>query len=281
MHSIQKLTVLLSATSLSGAFAGPLGKDSVNIEQRHSEHDSRTPNPFLSYQGTPPGKEVQGGVKLRILSVGASITVGFGKGTDGNGYRKRLRDDLRNKVVWAGTERNDKGDMEDGYFSAWSGKTVKYINDHIDPALEQRPNLILVFAGTNDMNSNPKVSTEGNDPKETAERLKSMAEKMVYECPDAAIILGMITNVCEDNRDQRERTKVYREHIARVAGELKSNGSHVLAANFGPFRDSDLSDCTHPTQEGYQIMGHWWYDFVYQIPKGWIKAPIGPDPVRG
>lgn len=37
---------------------------------------------------------VQGGVKLRILGVGASITVGYGPGTDGNGYRKRLQENL-------------------------------------------------------------------------------------------------------------------------------------------------------------------------------------------
>ena len=76
---------------------------------------------------------VQGGVKLRILGVGASITVGYGPGTDGNGYRKRLQENLGgeerkttglyltnvmagNEVVWAGTEKNSKSDMAHGYF---------------------------------------------------------------------------------------------------------------------------------------------------------------------
>jgi hypothetical protein len=50
--------------------------------------------PFLTYKGTPSGKAVQGGVKLRILAVGDSITVGFGQGADGNGYREQLRNNL-------------------------------------------------------------------------------------------------------------------------------------------------------------------------------------------
>ncbi|KAJ4265043.1 hypothetical protein NW762_005286 [Fusarium torreyae] len=289
MSSIRKLALLLlPATSLFGTFASPIIGDLSGLEERVvggkvEGNDTSQGGEYLSYQGTPSGQKVQDGVKLRILPVGGSITVGFGPGTDGNGYRKRLRDDLsENEVIFAGTEQNSNGDMEDGYFAAWSGKTVKYMDDHVDPSLEQRPNPILVLAGTNDMNSNPNISTEGNDPKETTDRLRKMVEKMISKCPDATIILGMITNVCDNKEyhDQRERTKVYRGLIAELATELKADGSHVLAADFGPFKDSDLSDCVHPVQEGYQIMGDWWYDFVHQIPEGWIKKPVGADPVR-
>jgi hypothetical protein len=66
--------------------------------------------------------------------VGASIMVGYERGEERDGYRKRLRDNLSckyqvvpqrghgtngvlaNDVVWAGTERSPKGDMEDGFF---------------------------------------------------------------------------------------------------------------------------------------------------------------------
>ncbi|KAJ4120153.1 hypothetical protein NW768_010437 [Fusarium equiseti] len=255
----------------------------VGADVRRIERDAAS-------SGSPPSiclgdscMAVQGGVKLRILGVGASITVGYGPGTDGNGYRKRLQQNLGgNEVVWAGTEKNSKGDMANGYFSGWNGKTVQYINNHIDPALSQRPNLILIFAGTNDMNSNPHISKEGNDPAQVASRLKEMVEKMIYKCPDATILLGMIANTCDSKHyhDQRERTKVYRRHIADVAAGLSAKGSKVLAADFGLFEDSWLSDCVHPTHFGYQVMGDWWFDFIRQIPDGWIGKPVGPDPVR-
>ncbi|ENH70553.1 hypothetical protein FOC1_g10012483 [Fusarium oxysporum f. sp. cubense race 1] len=263
MHFFQKLALLLlPAAALAGAipyeirkrFANP--KSGITSKKAFDIH-AQEENGFLSYKGTQPGKVVQDGVKLRILSVG-------------------------NEVVWAGTEKT-KGNMKDGHFAAWSGKTVQYINDHVDPSLEQRPNLILIHAGTNDMNSNHRVSTVGNHPQETTNRLKSMIEKMISKCPDATIIIGMITDVC-DNKSyhfQRDRTTIYRGHIAKLAAELSKDGSHVLAADFGPFDDTLLSDCVHPTQKGYEILGDWWYDFIHQIPEGWIKDPVGPDPVRG
>ncbi|KAF5684210.1 acetylxylan esterase [Fusarium circinatum] len=288
MHFLQNLPLLLlPAAALAGAIPYEMRKGHANPKigpgsKKITDIDTQEESGFLSFKGTPPGKVVQDGVKLRILSVGDSITVGSGKGTDGNGYRKRLGKDLSgNEVVWAGTEKT-KGDMKDGHFAAWSGKTVQYINDHIDPSLEQRPNLILTHAGTNDMKSNRQISTDGNHLQETTKRLKSMVEKMVFKCPDATIIIGMITDVCDREKYhfQRERIKIYRDHVAKLAAELSSNGSQVLAADFGPFDDTLLSDCVHPTQKGYEILGDWWYDFIHQIPQGWIKDPVGPDPIR-
>ncbi|EXA38473.1 hypothetical protein NW761_007141 [Fusarium oxysporum] len=288
MHFFQKLALLLlPVAALAGVIPYEIRKDFANPElgassKNTSDIRAQEEKNFLSFKSIPPGEVVQDGVKLRVLSVGDSITVGYGKGTDGNGYRKRLGKDLSgNEVVWAGTEKT-KGNMKDGHFAAWSGKTVQYINDRVDPSLEQRPNLILIHAGTNDMNSNHRVSIDGNHPQETTNRLKSMVEKMISKCPDATIIIGMITDVC-DNKSyhfQRERTTIYRGHIAKLAAELSKDGSHVLAADFGPFDDTLLSDCVHPTQKGYEILGDWWYDFIHQIPEGWIKDPVGPDPVR-
>ena len=103
MHFFQKLPLLLlPATALAGVipyeirkgYANPkTGPQSKKITDIHAQEE----NGFLSFKGAPPGKAVQDGVKLRILSVGDSITVGFGKRTDGNGYRKRLGHDLRGK----------------------------------------------------------------------------------------------------------------------------------------------------------------------------------------
>ncbi|KAF5578607.1 acetylxylan esterase [Fusarium pseudocircinatum] len=288
MHFFKNFAILLlPAAALAGVIPYEITKGFANPKtgpgsKKITDIDTQEENNFLSFQGIPPGEVVQDGVKLRILSVGDSITVGFGKGTDGNGYRKRLLKDLSgNKVVWAGTEKT-AGDMKDGHFAAWSGKTVQYINDHIAPSLEQRPNLILIHAGTNDMNSKDHISTEGNHPQQATERLRALVERIMSKCPDATIIIGMITDVCDREwyHFQRERTKIYRDHIAKLANELSANGSHVLAADFGPFDDTLLSDCVHPTHQGYQVLGDWWYDFIHQIPKGWIKDPVGPDPVR-
>ncbi|GKT63407.1 GDSL-like lipase/acylhydrolase [Colletotrichum tofieldiae] len=80
------------------------------------------PNTPLSFKNTKPGQAIKPGTSLRVLGVGDSITVGFlsdSDGGDGNGYRLKLRDDLANRVVFAGTETMG-GTMPDGYFVSMS-----------------------------------------------------------------------------------------------------------------------------------------------------------------
>jgi hypothetical protein len=138
MHFFKNLSLLLlPATALAGVIPYKITKGYTNPKtgpgsKRITDIEIPEENNFLSFKGTPPGEVVQDGVKLRILPVGDSITVGFGKGTDGNGYRKRLGEDLSgkivafssqnltnialgNEVVWAGTEKT-AGDMKDGHF---------------------------------------------------------------------------------------------------------------------------------------------------------------------
>ncbi|KAL6856682.1 carbohydrate esterase family 3 protein [Trichoderma novae-zelandiae] len=231
---------------------------------------------------TAPGKPIKPGTELRILTVGDSITYGFlsdQDGGDGNGYRLRLRQDLsKDKVVFAGTETSPTGNMTDGYFAAWNGKTIQYISEHVTPSLEQRPNIILLHAGTNDMNPDGAISTEGHDPAAASERLGSLIDKMTASCPDAVILVAMIIGTC--NAEQAPQTKVFQSLIPKVVAPRLEAGKHVLAVDFTTFAVSNLRDCIHPTNQGYQLVGYYWHDFIAQIPRDWITAPVGQDPQR-
>ncbi|OAA36563.1 lipolytic protein G-D-S-L family [Beauveria brongniartii RCEF 3172] len=237
----------------------------------------------MKFRNTPPGRRIESGVELRILPVGDSITVGFGSeiGGDGNGYRRQLRDDLsENKVVFAGTET--AGTMDDGYFAAWNGKTIQFIANHIGPSLDQRPNVALVAAGTNDMNPNHAVSTEGNDPAQAADRLGKLIDRIVGKCPDATVLVAMIIDTCDQS--QEPQTLQFQKLIPGIVQKRRDAGHHVLAVDFTTFvpkhGNEILRDCIHPTNRGYKIMGDYWYDFMTQIPRGWIRAPVGKDPSR-
>ncbi|CCT67685.1 uncharacterized protein FFUJ_14670 [Fusarium fujikuroi IMI 58289] len=238
-------------------------------------------NIVLKYKETEPGEAVKKGTELRILPVGDSITVGYlsdRKGGDGNGYRGQLKKDLSgDKVLFAGTESS--GTMSDGNYAAWSGKTIQYISDHVDPSLKQRPNIILLAAGTNDMNPNRGISKEGNDPKGAADRLGKLIDKMVKACPDATILVAMIINTCDEK--QSPATKEFQKLVPGVVKSRHDDGKHVLAVDFTNFKTSDLQDCIHPTNDGYKLMGDYWYSFIHQIPSSWIKKPVGPDPNGG
>ncbi|KAM0437559.1 hypothetical protein ACHAPT_001923 [Fusarium lateritium] len=228
----------------------------------------------LHYNSTEPGRSVKPGTELRILCAGDSITSGWMSeqdGGDGDGYRRQLQKDLsKDKVVFAGTVEG--GTMTDGYFAAWPGKTIQVISDWISPSLEQRPNIILLHAGTNDMNSG------ANDPEEAAQRLGKLIDKMIKACPDAVILVAVIIGTCDNRREVG--TPKYQALIPGVVKERRQAGHHVLAVDFSTFPMEDLRDCVHPTNEGYRLFGDYWYDFVTQIPSSWIKKPVGDDPER-
>jgi hypothetical protein len=129
------------------------------------------------------------------------------------------------------------------------------------------------------MNPNHGISKEGNDPKGAADRLGKLIDKMVKSCPDATILVAMIINTCDER--QSPATKEFQKLVPGVVRSRHDDGKHVLAVDFTTFKTSDLQDCIHPTNDGYKLMGDYWYSFVHQIPSSWIKKPVGPDPDGG
>lgn len=169
--------------------------------------------------------------------------------------------------------------------AAWSGKTIKYIADHVDASLQQKPNIILLHAGTNDMNQNTDtIAVEGNDPVEAVGRLSSLISQMLTVNPSATIIVAMIIYTCSNMAFQLSNTRTFNSLIPNmVYNDFYSKGDHVLVADFSTFpSETELQDCVHPTAiTGYHLLGDYWYDFIGQIPSDWITDPVGADLVRG
>ncbi|OHE91508.1 GDSL-like Lipase/Acylhydrolase [Colletotrichum orchidophilum] len=235
----------------------------------------------LKFKGIKPGQGIKPGTTLRILGVGDSITLGFLSdidGGDGNGYRLKLCQDLsKDRVVFAGTETMD-GTMRDGYCAAWNAMTIKFMSDHIGASLAQRPNIVLIHAGTNDMNPNLDIAKEGNDPHAAAGRLGSLIDQIVQNCPDATVLVAKIIG-CHDPV-QMSNIAQFDGLIQGIVEARQNTGKHVLAVDFSSFPMNALRDGIHPTNPGYRLFGDYWYDFITQIPSDWIKAPIGDDPRR-
>ncbi|KAF4872145.1 hypothetical protein CGCSCA1_v008698 [Colletotrichum siamense] len=238
--------------------------------------EARSP---LKFKGTKPGQAIKPGTTLRILGVGDSITVGFLSdldGGDGNGYRMKLRQNLSNdRVSFIGTE-TVRGTIPDNYFAAWNARTIQFISDHVNPSLQQQPNIVLVHAGTNDMNPNLDVALEGNDPKDAAERLGKLIDQIVEACPSAVVLVAMIINTRDEG--QQRNTVPYQGHIPGIVASRQVADKHVLAVDFTSFPTGLLRvDGVHPTNEGYRHFGDYWYDFMTQIPREWIQPPDGED----
>ena len=146
----------------------------------------------------------------------------------------------------------------------------------MDESLEQHPNIVLLAAGTNDMNPNGAISTEGNNPADAADRLGKLIDKINTKCPDATVLVAMIINTCDPA--QSPRTQEFQKLIPGVVKGRRDNGKHVFAVDFTSFGTNMLQDCIHPTNDGYKLMGDYWYDFITQIPKKWISNPEGDSP---
>ncbi|EEU36217.1 uncharacterized protein NECHADRAFT_52856 [Fusarium vanettenii 77-13-4] len=181
--------------------------------------------------------------------------------------------------------RNDDSNMSETQ-AGFPGKTIKYITNHVGPSLKQQPNIILLAAGTNDMNNNTNtIAKEGNDPKAPAKRLGNLIDKITAECPDAVVLASVIINTCDSStmHDQRERTKRYQKLIPGIVQQRRLEGKHVVAVDFSRWEeagDNLLQDCVHPTDDAYDLMGDWWYSFITQVDEAWIQEPQGKDPDR-
>ncbi|KAJ4315846.1 hypothetical protein N0V84_008180 [Fusarium piperis] len=106
---------------------------------------------------------------------------------------------------------------------------------------------------------------------------------MTEECPDAVILVSVIINTCDSPKmhAQRERTKLCQQLIPGIVRRRQKKGKHVVAVDFSRWEeagDNLLQDCIHPTNDGYDLMGDWWYSFITQVDEEWIQEPQGNDP---
>lgn len=101
---------------------------------------------------------------LRIAALGASISNGY-LSTDGNGYRKYLRDQLRLEgwlVNMVGSIHT--GTMEDNSNEGHLGwKVDEVTNSALQNIVAEQPNLVLINVGTNNAAQNVNVSTISKD----------------------------------------------------------------------------------------------------------------------
>ncbi|KAL2066782.1 hypothetical protein VTL71DRAFT_2854 [Oculimacula yallundae] len=228
------------------------------------------------YNGAARGQKVQNGKKLRILTIGDSITVGVG-GSEDIGYRSRLVENLGNNVVFAGTET--KGSVPDNYYAAWSSETIQAISNKTAPSLAHRPNLVLLMAGTNDA-STSAFNREGCDPSGAATRLGALVDKILAAVSNVTILVAVIPPTRTEHKITL--TKQLQRLIPVEIEKRTKAGKKVKAVDFSKFRDDAtmIPDGIHPGNEGYRLMGDWWYSFITQIPAGWITDAQGADPTR-
>ncbi|KAL1878448.1 hypothetical protein Plec18167_004520 [Paecilomyces lecythidis] len=208
---------------------------------------------------------IGGSAPLRILPLGDSITFGY-RSSDGNGYRWRLEQSLSqgNRVNMIGSVSS--GTMCDNQNEGHNGAVISEIATYANRSLPMRPNVVLIHAGTNDMN-------EPDDPDTAPARLGSLIDQVVAACPDAAVLVAKIIPAASATTMARINT--YNNAVPGVVAKRANAGKKVMVVDFShALTTKELVDGIHPTDEGYRKMGDVWYKGVQEAGlNGWIKKP--------
>ena len=194
-----------------------------------------------------------------------SITHGIGS-TNGNGYRLNLLKNLAGDTVnFVGSQSlgHFPGDHNEGH----SGYTIDQISGQASKWTSSRPNVVLLHAGTNDLNR-PFY------PARAPHRLERLIDKILTTCPDAAVLVATI--IPSKIPLIQNRIKTFNPKIADVVSQRANAGKHVLLVDmFDSVTTSDLADDLHPNDRGYEKMANQWHQAIEQAKKkGWIKNPV-------
>ncbi|KAI0531835.1 hypothetical protein GGR58DRAFT_508047 [Xylaria digitata] len=199
---------------------------------------------------------IGGGVDLRVLPIGDSITWGA-QSSDDNGYRFTLHESLTalgNNVDFVGSV--ESGNFADDQHEGHRGYLISGINTASDLGIYAAPNIVLLHAGTNDMYHDTDVT---NAPA----RLKALIDKIYEHSPDAAVF------------DIQSRIEGFNEAIPALVAEYVDAGKHVTTVSMNTaLTASDLADTLHPNDGGYVKMAKAYHAAIEEAgAKGWIVGP--------
>ena len=232
---------------------------------------------YVSAVTTGRGCPTLNDLTLRILGISDSITAGY-QSSDSQRYFAALDEELG--VVVAGCPGNTYsfiGSQVSGAFrnEGHSGFTVSQIQSAVESSgtLSQRPNLILLMAGTNDMN-------QGTDPQTTTNTLSGFVDYLFQQCPDATILIQHMPAIgYEDFSAVMSATQQnvikYNAAISVMVETGIALGQHISKVHQRTTTFQHYSgDTLHPDDIGYTILGTTWAEAITVVDqRGWISPP--------
>ena len=205
------------------------------------------------------------GLDLRILPLGDSITAGY-LSTSGTGYRPILLNTLtsnKNTVQYVGSQGNGTLKNEGRY-----GYTLSELIDVVtapNASTHQRPNVVLLHAGTNDM-------IRPFEPETAYQRLSTLIDDVLHVATDAVVIVAQI--IPPADADSFANMVRYNSECANMINQKQVAGQKVLKA-WMPLTTEDLQDGIHPTDKGYALMSQGWIRGLERaVDKKWITPPV-------
>jgi len=232
---------------------------------------------YVSAITTGRGCPSANGLDLRVVGIGDSITAGF-QSSDSQGYFTALDENLA--VFVAGCPRNTYsfiGSQVSGAFhhEGYSGFTVSQIRTAVEGSgtLAQRPNLILLMAGTNDLN-------QGRDPQATVQTLSGFIDYLFGQCPDATILVQHIPPIGYQDFGAamsavQQNVMKYNAAISAMVDTRIAQGQHISRVHQRTTTyQRPPGDNLHPNDGGYTILAEAWTEAITVVDqRGWVSPP--------
>ncbi|KAI1429088.1 hypothetical protein F5Y12DRAFT_591484 [Xylaria sp. FL1777] len=218
---------------------------------------------------------IAGGAPIRVMFIGASITLGD---SPQSAYRMQLREwlvSLGNPVNCVGTNRFGK--FKDNDVQAFPATPIHILHEKALAAVpKMQPNLVIVNAGSSDcFQEESWGSAHGFD------YTRNLVDFLFEASPRTTVILS--TLVTSTNPKFERCIKSLNAQIRQVAADMTREGKHLVLSE--QHYDQDLPgritaefikpDKMHPTFQGWEMMGEIYkQDILEADAKGWIVAPV-------
>ncbi|MEV8639058.1 GDSL-type esterase/lipase family protein [Streptosporangium sp. NPDC051023] len=220
---------------------------------------------------------------VRTMGLGSSTTFGE-RSPDGNGYRDKLDEELRELfdpgpgpgrpeplVDWVGSVR--VGTMADRDIEGWPGLKIHEIADKAKCAVKTyQPNLITLIAGGNDVVQNYQMDT-------AIERLEDLIEQVIIDSPGVTVLVSGLQPFHDAARNAR--SEAFSAQVPGLVDRLVARGKHVVYADITGLEASDIVtiDGIHPNGPGYHKIADAFAKAAAEAKaKNWIRKANPPAP---
>ncbi|KAI1110342.1 hypothetical protein F5Y14DRAFT_363404 [Nemania sp. NC0429] len=239
-------------------------------------HEQDTPSSAVTTEPAETKlKPIAGGVPLRIMFIGASMTLGT---PPQSAYRMELRKwlvSLGNAVNCVGTNRFGK--FKDNDVQAYPATPIQILHEKAQEAVpEMQPNLVVINAGSSDCFQEKHWGSA-----HAFDYTRALVDFVFEASPRATVVLS--TLVTSPNPAYERCIKSVNAQIRQVAADLIREGKplvlseqHVDQGLPGRVTASDISrDQMHPTFDGWALMTEIFKrDILEADANGWIVAPV-------
>jgi lysophospholipase L1-like esterase len=138
-----------------------------------------------------------------------------------------------------GTQKS--GTMADKDNEGHSGYTISQIRNVASGGLASRPNVVLLHAGTNDLNrGNPSSEPDAQAPA----RLGQLIDDVLKAVPQAVVIVAKI--IPSKNSGLSNTIKTFNNALPAIVAARVSKGSKVSIVDMNVLSLNELSDSLHP-----------------------------------